>query len=1432
MKRSLLLLILLPLALGVSAAASDEAPLFSGTGTLTLEAGQYAAFRWLPERRGFTVVTRPTGPAALPKAATAALRRVPEWLRDDTGRQLERLLLTPIRAENGPARPSFRDVNGDGDDDLVLLDAAGKKTVYLAPHWARTEEAFPSPGIVAEIEDPARGDVDGDGRPDEVKGAKDGRILWRRNRGSKEEDGFLAFRTAAHRAFPHSVGMASRPALWKGMLVAGNLDGKLAWHRRGKDGVYAAMKKPPPETPEGLGTFAAPALGALTGGKRPDLVVGDADGGLRGPGLNPENHRVKDFASPCLADLDADGDLDLVCGSGDGLLTVFRNVGEAGKPSFEPDASDAALLAIDVGDSSAPAAGDLNADGHVDLVVGNQAGELRVFLGPDWKEDESVFAGTEFGEMTAPALAPIRAKKGGGWRLAVGRLDGDVLFYAITVEEGGAIRAVESASWDFTPDQRSKDIVAYYERVYNPEWEEMRGANDVDAVGALTTVLAKAPDEHADEIAFAIANSPIEVLRVMVRMGNAGLLAENAERIYLTAAEVEYAKLVEEADHTTIAYRGASGWTTAPWEIYYWWVVHPRILYEVPARIDEEYWRKSAKERGQTDSEWWKHKPEEGIHASQTVLGEFWRTGLANDERFGPSLRFSVAGAATLREAQRLTHRFLAKDAGGVGLMRFGYETQDLQPWLIYAKHYGSCGEHSIIGAAAARTMLIPASVVGCRGEDHQWNEWWDVDGKWHHWDCCGKDGIDTPWGSSEGLDHKAKTVSTVTRWRGDDTLDETTTTVHNDPKVEYTTKRAGYTDVCDVTVRVLDPKERPVDGALVVVRSHWNRRNLISTWGYTNHRGEVKFGLGFEPHGGYTIEALTPLGPCGVVNFPVVENRAQTLVLTTPDEKPAFARGDHVKGDTGEGGPGSLLTARLMACEVTPPNFITSKRFRIGDRMTKEWGYRGTHRSFVPIDPAGGPEVLIFDPEEYEGFVAGEECTPVHRAALGTDGRLAWPGWADREYYAVVSNRRALMSRVRVRVEEHAALIPDTTPPTLRFDHPTYEVDSGVAVTIEGSATDDRCVARIAVRSRAFGSGERVLAEEYDPDTGEFRVVFDAGAGGPLPPGEYRVAFDARDAAGRSATGEVTVRVKPSRVFRNQKIRQDDPEDPLRSCSWIHGPFDLTGTDRFLLVRTKSGTPEFDMDMHLYFDRDGNGKVDGVSERIAQSTSPTATERIYLERPKAGTYWLYCQGWQVKGEGALLDVEVFPLGRRRYLGLLSPVGPIAAAPEEIFAMFPPPARVAAKEVRVTFDGADVTKDCAVEPSRVGYTPAGKLTENEPHRVTVRIRDANGGEEQRSFTFTIDTLPPSLTILVPTDSKTATEFLEVTATDEAGPVTVTCRMPDGKDRKMRPAGKDRPNVYRLKLKTDAWEKGDHVLKITAKDAVGLETTREFRITIP
>ncbi|MEN8149634.1 MAG: FG-GAP-like repeat-containing protein, partial [Planctomycetota bacterium] len=1346
MNRALRLLVLLPLVLTAAALANDEPALFSGSETFTLEAGQHAAFRWIPERRGFEVLARPGIPAPLPGDARPALASVPAWLRGDTERQLRRLLLAPISVEKGPAKPSFRDVNEDGIDDLVILDGAGRMTAFLAPHWERALEMKAATGIVAEIEDPARGDVDGDGRLDEVKGTEDGRILWRRNRGG----GFLDFRTTPTRTFPFTVGTAARPALFDGHLVTGNLDGELSWYRARKDGVYRPRKKPLRETPEGLGAFIAPALGILTGGEKPDLVVGDETGALSGPGLDPAKHRVESFASPCLVDIDGDGDLDLVCGSGDGSLTAYTNEGEPGKPSFGRLIADLDLLTEDFGDSSAPAAGDLNGDGHVDLIVGNQAGELRVFLGPDWTEDTTLFGGLDLGELTAPALAPIAPKDGGGWRLVVGRLDGDLIHYVITSKDG-KLSAVETNSWDWEPDQRSKDLAAYYERVYLPEWEEMRGVGDRRALDSIVEVLTSAPKDHVDEIAFAVANTPAEVLRAMARMGETDILARNAARIYEVAGRVEYAKLVEKDDHTTIAFAGDDLWAEAPRDVYYWWVVHPRILYEIPSSIDDSWWRTGAKERGLSDSEWWKHEADGGVHAPRK--GAFWREGFLEDARFGGSLLGAVTPAKTLREAHSLVHRHLAH---GVGFMRFGYETQDLQPWLIYAKHYGSCGEHSIIGAAMARTMLIPTSVVGCRGEDHQWNEWWDVDGKWHHWDCCGPDGIDNPY--YEGPDHTKKTVSTVTRWRGDDFHDATTTTIVNDPERSHTKGPAGYTDVCDVTVRVVDPADRPVDGALVIVRSHWNRRNLVSIWGYTDFRGEVKFGLGYEPHGGYRIEALTPAGPCGVVNYPVVENTRRTLVLRTPSEKPPFTHDDRVKESTGKANPTNRLAVHLEASELSVPNFITANRFRIGDHLTKNWGYRGTRRTRLPIDPENGPEVLIFDPEEYEEYVAGEEVVPIWRGALTDSTGLFWAEGKDREFVAVISNANALVGRVRVRVEERPT--GRRPAPKLELDADSLTVKSGSSVVISGTLRHDRGLEPLAAD---FVVPVDIVGPDAD---GRFRVTVDAGRGGPLPSGTWNLTITARDAAGTTARASIPVTVESARVFKGQRIRQDDPDDPLKNPSWIYGPFDLEGTDRFLLVRTKSGTPDFDMDLRVYRDGNGNGKIDGPQEKLAESTSPTAKERIYLEKPEAGTYWVHCQGWQVKGDVALLDVEIYPAGTPRRIGVLSPVGPIAVAPEVVEVTFPATAAIQPEKVRVSFGGKDVTKQCTIEPYRLRFVPPEGLEENESHEVTVRVDDANGGPEERTFDFTIDTLPPVLASAEPVDPPPEKgQFLLVTATD-------------------------------------------------------------------
>lgn len=86
--------------------------------------------------------------------------------------------------------------------------------------------------------------------------------------------------------------------------------------------------------------------------------------------MNLSSLNIKNMV-PSFGDLDADGDLDMVCGSADGLLHYFRNIASTGQSmslQFVPNY----FGNIDVGNNSTPYVYDLNSDGKPEIIVGER----------------------------------------------------------------------------------------------------------------------------------------------------------------------------------------------------------------------------------------------------------------------------------------------------------------------------------------------------------------------------------------------------------------------------------------------------------------------------------------------------------------------------------------------------------------------------------------------------------------------------------------------------------------------------------------------------------------------------------------------------------------------------------------------------------------------------------------------------------------------------------------------------------------------------------------------------------------------------------------------------------------------------------------------------------------------------------------------------
>ncbi len=288
-------------------------------------------------------------------------------------------------------RFAFGDLDDDGDLDMIIGEYQGRLLFYrntgspMSPQWSQElsvlADIYIPPVSGPPFSAPFLGDVDGDGDLDLIVGV----------RGSSSLNDIYFFRNIGNRLNP-------------------------SWQQ--ENAVIQISE----------GEMAVPFLADMDNDQDLDMVIGDIDGTLHyyrnvGDAQNPQWAEDVTFfliptyidagssSSPTMADLDNDGDYDLLIGAGDGTLTYYENQGSTEIPEFIENTT--LFSGIDAGHNSNPTLVDLDGDSDYDLIIGNWEKGIVYFenIGtktqPKYTRSETIFAGIDVGLNSAPAIYDV-----------------------------------------------------------------------------------------------------------------------------------------------------------------------------------------------------------------------------------------------------------------------------------------------------------------------------------------------------------------------------------------------------------------------------------------------------------------------------------------------------------------------------------------------------------------------------------------------------------------------------------------------------------------------------------------------------------------------------------------------------------------------------------------------------------------------------------------------------------------------------------------------------------------------------------------------------------------------------------------------------------------------------------------------------------------
>ncbi|MCH8936349.1 MAG: VCBS repeat-containing protein [Gemmatimonadetes bacterium] len=326
-------------------------------------------------------------------------------------------IVAQLGSLHGANTMAFVDIDDDGDQDFFWGDFFEPGLLFIenvgscsSPVLSGEPVSFPvdNPLETSGYNAPAFGDVDGDGYIDLFAGVLGGAFNPNRTTIDNllfykgESGGGFTLRT---RRFLSSidVGSESIPAFADldgdgdlDLLLANKIDPEQLQVSR----VYRFENTGTPRRP--VFQLAGPMVLDDSYHQAPALADLDADGDLDmllgswraniafhrndGTALEPRFVRVDSAyvtitrgsnTTPALVDIDADGDFDLFIGEASGTINFYRNTGTPTDPHFEFVTDK--FNDIDIGRRSFPTFADLDGDGDQDLIIGSEANGLTFY---------------------------------------------------------------------------------------------------------------------------------------------------------------------------------------------------------------------------------------------------------------------------------------------------------------------------------------------------------------------------------------------------------------------------------------------------------------------------------------------------------------------------------------------------------------------------------------------------------------------------------------------------------------------------------------------------------------------------------------------------------------------------------------------------------------------------------------------------------------------------------------------------------------------------------------------------------------------------------------------------------------------------------------------------------------------------------------------